>query len=439
MGFFARTFSALLVTLALAAGAAAQGQKLDAAARSSAIDGVLRRLNEGYVFPDVAQKMDQAVRARAARGEYDAIVDGDELAQKLTHDLREVSHDLHVGVRYSPDVLPPEPEKLLATPPAMIEQFRRQLARDNFGFERVEVLKGNVGYIKLNVFTPPELAADTYTAAMNYVANTDALIIDLRDNGGSISPDAVPMLCTYFFESPVHLNDIYWRPENSTRQFWTWGHVPGRRYLNKPIYLLTSRKTFSGAEEFAYDLKNLKRATLVGETTGGGANPGGDRRADDHFAVWVPFGRAINPITKTNWEGVGVTPDIAVPAAKALLTARASALKQLEAAAQEENWKNVLRAAAAEVEQGLKQFKPVAFKLEGHAGAKEVAVAGTFNSWSPRANPLVRKGDAWVGEAETEPGRHAYKFVVDGKWIIDPANSMTEGAGEYTNSVLTVE
>jgi hypothetical protein len=439
MGLILRTGATLLVALAVAQGASAQDRKLDAAARTSAIEGVLRRLNADYIFPDVARKMEQAVRERAARGEYDSITDGNELAIKLTNDLREVSHDLHIRVGYSPDVLPPEPKERLAIPPEMVEQFRRDMARDNFGFERVEVLKGNVGYIKINLFTPPEFAADTYAAAMAYVANTDALIIDLRDNGGSISVDAVPMLCTYFFESPVHLYDLYWRPEDMTRQIWTWGHVPGKRYLNKPIYVLTSRKTFSGAEEFAYDLKHLKRVTIVGETTGGGANPGGDRRADDHFTVWVPFGRAINPITKANWEGTGVTPDIAVPAAKALLTARLTALKQLEAGAKDERWTNVLRSTVAETEQELAKFKPVTFTLKGYPDAKEVAVAGSFNSWSTRSNLLTRKGDAWVGEFEAEPGPLAYKFVIDGQWIMDPANPATERVGEYMNSVIVVE
>lgn len=427
-------FACILGVLLLATAARAQKPKLDAAARASAIEGVLRCLNESYVFPDVAKKMEAAIRERAAHKEYDAIEDGSALAEQLTQDLRAVSHDLHLHVSYAPGVLPPE--EPMGQPP--LAEMRRTLARDNFGFGRIEILKGNIGYIQCLYFAPPEIAGDTYSAAMNYVANTDALILDLRACNGSMSEDALPMLCGYFFERPVHLNDFYWRSTDSIRQTWTWAHVPGTRYLNKPIYVLTSGKTFSGAEELAYDLKNLKRATLVGDRTGGGANGGGDRRASDHFSVWVPNGRAINPITRTNWEGVGVAPDIEVSAIRALETAHRRLVQQLMADTGDAEWKERLKGVLAELEQSAPPLVKVAFTLQGYPDAKTVTVAGAFNYWAMRANPLVRKGDAWVGEVEMEPGRHPYKFVVDGKWIVDPANPLTEKDGEFTNSVRVV-
>jgi C-terminal processing protease CtpA/Prc len=140
----------------------------------------------------------------------------------------------------------------------------------------------------------------------------------------------VALISSYLFgPDPVHLNDLYFRPDDSTHQWWTLPHVPGQRYEGKPVYILTSKRTFSAAEEFAYNLKSLKRATIVGETTGGGAHPGGTRRINDHFAVFVPSGRAINPITKTNWEGTGVTPDLPVAADLALKTAHLAALKTI--------------------------------------------------------------------------------------------------------------
>ena len=313
------------------------------------------------------------------------------------------------------------------------------MARDNFGLAKLEILKGNIGYLDFRYLAGPEVAADTYASAMTYLANTEALIIDLRRCGGSISPDAGPMLCSYFFATPQHLGDIYWRPDGSTRQFWSWAHVPGKRYLDKPIYLLTSRGTFSGAEGLAYDLKNLKRVTIIGETTGGGANPGGDRRVDDHFVVWVPIGRAISPITKTNWEGVGVTPDMAVPAVSALHRAHVTALQGVAAATSDAAWKERLQKVLAEVERTAPRHKKVTFTLRGYPDAQEVTVAGTFNEWNPGANAFVRKGDAWVAEVDAEPGRHAYKFVVDGQWMVDPANTQTEKNGEYVNSIRTVE
>src|SRR4051794_5091375 len=262
--------SAVLTTASSAA--AQQKSKLNATARSRAIDGIVRRLTEGYVFPDVARKMEKAVRDRRAAGAYDSIADGEDLAATLTNDLRAVSHDKHIRVAYSAELLPPEPAAFVTVPPPMGEEERRAMARENFSLTKLDILKGNIGFLQFRILAPPEVAGDTYIAAMNYLANTDALIIDLRTCGGAISPDAIPMLCSYFFATPTQLNDIYWRPDKSTRQFWTWAHVPGKRYLDKPIYLLTSHGTFSGAEELAYDLKTLKRATLIGETTGGGAN-----------------------------------------------------------------------------------------------------------------------------------------------------------------------
>jgi C-terminal processing protease CtpA/Prc len=140
----------------------------------------------------------------------------------------------------------------------------------------------------------------------------------------------VAYVCSYLFDDePVHLNDLYFRPSNETRQYWTSPSLPGKRYLNRPVYVLTSKNTFSGAEEFSYNLKNLKRATIVGETTGGGAHPGGTERLGDYFTAFIPSGRAINPITKTNWEGTGVEPDIKVAADDALKTAHVDALGKL--------------------------------------------------------------------------------------------------------------
>lgn len=412
--------------------------KLDAAARTRAIRGVLQRLTEGYVVPEVALKMEQHIREREAQKSYDSIEDGEQLARVLTRDLRSVSNDKHIRVGYSPQVLPPEPDRSEGEREAP-ESVRKQMARDNFGLTKLDILRGNIGYLQFRYLAPPELAGDTYVAAMNYLANTEALILDLRTCGGAMSEHAIPMLCSYFFATPVHLNDIYWRSTNSTRQSWTWAHVPGKRYLNKPIYVLTSRATFSGAEELAYDLQNLKRATLIGDITGGGANPGWDRRADDHFTVWVPNGRAINPITKTNWEGVGVKPDVPVAAARALHVAHTTALKKRIEETQEPGWREMLKRALADTERSAPRYKKVTFSLKGFPDAEQVTVAGSFNGWDPAANPLTRQGETWVVEVEAEPGRHTYKFVVDGRWITDPDNAETERDGEYVNSVRKVE
>jgi len=300
---------------------------IDAATRTQMIDTMLKRLNDSYVFPEVAKKMEVSIRERVDKKEYDQITSSKELATKLTNDLQAISNDKHLRVRYS---YQPVPEREHQRQPSADEreQRRRELNWANHGFAKVERLPGNIGYIEFYNFMDEELGADTVAAAMNFITNTDALIIDMRNNGGG-NPAMVALVCSYLFGTePVHLNDLYWREGNRTEEFWTKKELAGKRYLSKDVYVLTSKRTFSGAEEFTYNLKNLKRATIVGETTGGGAHPGGGFRINEHFMMFVPMGRAINPITKSNWEGTGVTPDVSVPADQALLTARLMALKK---------------------------------------------------------------------------------------------------------------
>jgi retinol-binding protein 3 len=315
---------------------------IDAAQRAKVIEAILKELDQGYVYRDVAKKMRQAIEARLERKEYDAVQTGQELAKQLTAHLQEVSKDKHLQVMCKGEKLPAPPEGGKSTPKGQekMGQFGRKL---NGGFRRVERLAGNVGYLQVDGFMHPDVAAEPAAAAMNFLANTDALIIDLRWNGGG-GPQAVALLCSYLFdEKPIHLNSLYWRKGDRTEEFWTLKEVAGKRYLGKDVYLLTSRRTFSAGEEFAYDLQSLKRATIVGETTGGGAHPGGGVPVGDHFVVFVPMGRAINPITKTNWEGTGVKPDIAVAADKALDTAHQLAVKKLLEAAPNEQARRLIQ------------------------------------------------------------------------------------------------
>ncbi|HKQ78133.1 MAG TPA: S41 family peptidase [Blastocatellia bacterium] len=309
--------------------AADMNMKIDAATRARVIDGAVAKLNEFYVFPETAKKMAEAVQARLKSGAYDATTDAEDFAAKLTEDLRAVSHDKHLGVNFSAQVIPKrEPGANPPPDPATQEQRRAQaLRRNNCAFEKVEWLPSNIGYLKFNGFAGPELCGPTVTIAMNFLANVDALIIDLRGNGGG-SPEMVAYICSYLFAERTHLNDLYNRKEDKTTEFWT-KDVPGPRLAKQPVFVLTSKRTFSGAEEFTYNLKNLKRATIIGETTGGGAHPVSGHRIDDHFGIGVPFARAINPITKTNWEGTGVEPDIKVPASEALEVAKKMAAEQI--------------------------------------------------------------------------------------------------------------
>jgi hypothetical protein len=317
------------------------------AVRAEVIEGVLKELNKSYVYPEVAKKMEAAVRRRLANKEYDDVRTGAALSRALTDHLREVCKDkhlkvVHVGRKLPPPKGKPSPEELAK----MREKMRR---RGGSGIKALEVLEGNVGYLRLDAFAPPELAGDKAAAAMNFLADTRALIIDLRHNRGG-TPAMVALLSTYLFDRRVHLNDLYFRPEDRTEQWWTLPYVPGKRYSGKDVYVLTSKTTFSAGEEFAYNLKALKRATLVGEVTGGGAHPVGPRRVHDQFLVMVPLARAINPITKTNWEGTGVKPDVEAAAAGALKRAHVLALKKLLEKAGTEDDKAELRRALGSVE-----------------------------------------------------------------------------------------
>jgi C-terminal processing protease CtpA/Prc len=244
---------------------------------------------------------------------------------QLDKDLREIGHDKHLSVHYSVHALPPERAEGATPPTPSAEEGtreRRQMDEINCGFRKAEQLDGNVGYLKFDMFADPEICGPTAAAAMSFLAGTRALIMDLRENDGG-TPGMIAVVESYLFDRRTHLNDVWTRHTGSTEEFWTRDSVPGRRFGGeKPVYVLTSARTFSGAEAFAYDLGANKRATIVGETTRGGAHLVRGRRIDDHFMIRVPWARAINPITHANWEGVGVEPDVKVPASEALATAQ---------------------------------------------------------------------------------------------------------------------
>jgi len=319
---------------------------IDAAARQQVLDGAIEHLQRGYIFEDVAQRIAAALRAHAKAGAYDAITSGADFAAVLTTHLQEVSKDKHLRIVYNP-------AGIASTQPPITDEDRSRRAaaerRNNYGLHRVERLDGNVGYLELRGFSGSPAAGGAVAAAMNVLANTDALIFDLRRNGGG-SPVTIGFISSYLFNSRVHLNDFYVRETGRRQSFHTSETVDGQRYgESKPVYILTSNRTFSAAEEFTYNLKNLKRAVIVGETTGGGAHPGGVRRITDHFGIWLPTGRAINPITGTNWEGVGIAPDIAVDPAEALRAAHLDALNKIRATATDPEHRNELDRAIAAI------------------------------------------------------------------------------------------
>jgi hypothetical protein len=323
---------------ALPPGAKLDDIQLDAAIRQKTIDAISKQLTEHYVYPDVATKMIQSVHEHQEHGDYNSITDGNEFADALSRDLRSVSHDQHLFVGYDPYLMP-ELAGSAAGPhepsPAEQARFRTMLEHQNCTFSKLEILNHNIGYIKFDAFPPADVCGPTVVAAMSFVANTNALIFDLRENHGG-DPSMVDFMVSYLFRQPTHINDLAARDDNETHQYWTLPWVPGQRFIDKPVYVLTSHGTFSGGEEFTFDLKTQKRATIVGEVTGGGAHPVRGMPAGDHFTIGVPFARPINPVTKGDWEGTGVEPDVKVSAADALAAAEKLAADKLVSAGKPE-------------------------------------------------------------------------------------------------------
>jgi len=296
------------------------------------VETALVFLRASYVFPDLAEQAAVAVEARLAAGEYDGL-DEEALAERLTSDLDEACDDKHLRVQ----TMPPRPARRKpgersgpgpgpAHPPGGPGAGVRPR---NYGIYRAERLEGNVGYLDVRGVPGPEEAGPVIAAAMELIAGTYALIIDLRRNGGG-SPHAVVLWCSYFFpDGGTHLNDIFHADTGETRQFWSLAFVPGSRYLDRPVYVLTSSETFSGGEDFAYTLQAQGRAEVIGETTGGGAHPTRMIPISATMAIAVPFARSINPVTGTNWQGTGVIPDTAAPAAGAYDVAFRKALQHV--------------------------------------------------------------------------------------------------------------
>lgn len=313
----------LLVALSLDARAG-----VDEATRKAVIAELGTKVSEFYVFPDQARRIVERLDARESSGAYRAARDLEGFAQMLTEDLRHPTRDKHLGVHHSAKPLP-EAENRPEPTPEMDRKFADFLKSRNYGIRKVETLPGNIGYIDLRNFHSARFAKPALSAMMTLVADTDALIVDLRKNGGG-DPHAVAWMQSYLFDKRTHLNDMFWRASGRTDAFWTEENVPGKKFGGtKKIYVLTSKDTFSGAEEFSYNLQQLKRGLIVGETTGGGAHPGRTHRIHPHLSVFIPNGRAINPVSKTNWEGTGVVPDVQVKADDALRTAERLAVAEL--------------------------------------------------------------------------------------------------------------
>jgi hypothetical protein len=281
--------------------------------RASAIEATAQLLEQRYVDPDKGRKLARQVR-REAHAPWVASGGDEEFAAALTRRLRDASGDGHFKVDFRAGGNPATDESAFGD--AEFEKFYGKAV--NHGFEQVRRLEGNIGYLDLRVFAPPSMGADLAVAAMTLLAETSALIIDLRHNGGGDGAMAL-LLAAYLLDGPTQMSGTYDRPSDTLTPTTTPAWVPGRRFgPDKPVFVLISRKTFSAAEAFAYDLQALRRVKVIGEQSGGGAHPFEYRKISEHFMLSLPEARSVNPITGKDWEGVGVIPDVRVDAEQAL-------------------------------------------------------------------------------------------------------------------------
>jgi hypothetical protein len=299
-----------------------------AAEKKEVLDALCANLEREYIFPEITAKYIAMLGDNLRSGKYDPITDPRAFAEAVTNDLRAIHRDEHLTVWFNPAWVQEERSRK-GLDEAGVKLQERRARTMNYGFVEVKIMPGNLGYLRLDSFTYDTAAQDAAVGAMGFLSNADAIIIDLRRNGGG-SPEMVQFLCSYFLGNPRQpLNSFSYKNPERLTQYWTYTYLPGKRLDRPDLYLLTSANTFSAAEEFAYDLKSLKRATVIGETTGGGAHDNRFVILSDRFEMSLPFARAVNPVTKTNWEGVGVEPDIKVSQDTALSTAQALASKRL--------------------------------------------------------------------------------------------------------------
>lgn len=301
---------------------------IDSSTQTEIVQSLSEKLKAHYIFPEIAEQICVCLKKHLDDGDYSDVTEGELFALALTIHLQDVNHDEHLWVKWHSDPIPDNNGPLRHNL-AWQEERILEAKLDNFGIHKVERLPGNIGYIEIQYFHRAAWGGDIVVSAMNFLANANALIIDLRKCTGGY-PAMVALVASFLFgDEPIHLSNIYWRDDDITQQYWTLPYVPGEHFINIPVYVLTSNVTFSAGEEFASILQTRQRATIIGDKTDGGAHPGTSYRLHPHFEVFIPIGRAINPITGKDIEGIGVSPDIVLPQEHAFLAAYKMALKDV--------------------------------------------------------------------------------------------------------------
>lgn len=307
----------------------AQNKEITKKEKTEIVKLISKNLLETYIDLDVAKEMTSALKSNIKSNKYKSIINPDAFSKIVTQDLQKVSKDLHLKLNF-------EPKKIAQKKRVMPEEMKikrekmmaMKMAEINYGFTEVKVLNGNIGYLNLRMFADIKYANDAATAAMSFLSNTNAIIIDLRSNGGGV-PSMMQLLSSYFTDAkPVLLSNFYERRTNSKTQLFTFETIDGKRITNKPLYILTSKNTFSAAEAFTYTLKHLDKATVVGEVTKGGANRTKRINLNDEFTISIPYIKSIHPITNSNWEGKGVQPNIKTTEKDAFVNAYVDAINK---------------------------------------------------------------------------------------------------------------
>jgi hypothetical protein len=380
---------------------------IDAATRAAIVDSVTAMIDSVYVLEEPARRIVAGLRSNLAAGRYEEISDPAAFARQLYEDAQAINHDGHFQIAAFP---PADPAGRITAPDDSAAAARRErlMQAANYGFKKAEILPGAIGYLRFDNFAEGDQAFATATAAMNFLANSRAVILDLRTNGGG-SAAMIRYLCGYLFAEETHLINWDIRAERTTIQSRSADYVPGKRLTEQPVYILVSRHTFSAAEEFTFDLRNLERATVVGDTTGGGGHTVASGLFDFgrfRIGMRVPLGRAYNPQNNEGWEGKGVVPHIPVPAAEALDVACADALQKLAAAAADEAAKAEIAWALADVESRRHPIALSAAQMKeyvGEYGSRRIYLADGGLQYqrqprapyrlAPMATDLFRVGD----------------------------------------------
>jgi len=292
--------------------------------RDELLTEISKKITDNYIFPDVANAINSTILSEIKSGHFNNLSNKD-FASALTTSLRTAGKDKHFYVKYLDDYHP-ETNKVNDRKQQELDNVSNSL--ENFGFESVERLEGNIGYINFRGFAEPKSSETALASAMNFVSNTNSLIIDLRENRGGDN-GMLLLFCSYFLKNKTNIYETHFRNNGKTVENWTINKVSGKKYLNKNIYFLTSKNTFSAAEGLAYTLQSYKLAKVIGEQTGGAANPIAPFFIDNKYLLLIPVGKVKLTVTNTNWEQIGVTPDEKTKSEDALKKAQIMALNAI--------------------------------------------------------------------------------------------------------------